>query len=277
MLTVAGSDSSGGAGIQADIKTATLCGVYAMSAVTAVTAQNSLGVSMVSPVGKDALRAQLEAVLADGVPDAVKIGMIPDADSVRVIADCLGKSGCRNIVIDPVMVSTSGHGLSSGADEMLDALKEKLYPMASLLTPNLDEAKVLARYACDRMELDYDEFAGRGQFLQSVIYYYFRCPSILLKGGHSDDDSRCLDVLSEYCDGTAMNLHYSYDDERLLTWNDHGTGCVLSSAIACGLAKGLEMTDAVKEAKIFIGEALRTGADYEFGQPGGHGPLYLIV
>lgn len=275
MLSIAGSDPSGGAGIQADTKTATLCGVHAMSVITALTVQNSLGVKEVYPVAPEILRSQLEAVLEDGVPDAVKIGMIPDSGTAEVIAGCLKSHGCRNIVIDPVMVSTSGHTLSDQHSRMLETLARSLYPLASLLTPNLDEARKLAGYAASCLDVELEKTP---QFLSAVIHHFYGCPAVLVKGGHSGDPEFCEDIMSEFDeDCEEINLHYHYKSLRVETRNSHGTGCVLSSAIACGLAQGMQLHEAVKFGKEFLNTALILGKDYGGGQPGGHGPLFLIV
>lgn len=275
MLTIAGSDPSGGAGIQADIKTATLCGVHAMSVLTALTVQNSAGVGSVHPVAPDLLRSQLEAVMKDGVPDAVKIGMIPDIDSALVIADVLTRYNAKNIVVDPVMVSTSGHSLSESDASMLDTLAGSLYPLATLLTPNLDEARKLAGYAASCLELEIEQTP---QFLSAVIHHFYGSPAVLVKGGHSGDPQFSEDIMSEFDeDCEEINLHYHYKSLRVETRNSHGTGCVLSSAIACGLAKGMQLHEAVKFGKEFLNTALILGKDYVYGQPGGHGPLFLIV
>lgn len=250
VLTIAGSDCSGGAGIQADIKTMIMNGVYAMSAVTALTAQNTVGVSGIFEVTPEFLEKQLDAVFTDIRPDAVKIGMVPTADLIRVTARKLRSYSAGRIVVDPVMVSTSGSDLIRR--EAVKELREQLLPLAALVTPNLPEAAELAQMPV-RDSGDMERAAER-------IRATSGCP-VLLKGGHSAggaDDLLCTE------DGLLW-LRASRIDNP----NTHGTGCTLSSAIAANLAKGYGLLPAVKRAKEYISGAL--GAMLDLGR--GNGPL----
>lgn len=236
-LTIAGSDSSGGAGIQADIKTMTAHKVYAMSAITALTAQNTTGVTGIMNVPADFLGKQMDAIFMDIFPDAVKIGMVSASELIAVIADKLAFYHAKNIVLDPVMVSTSGSKLIS--DDAIQILKEKLIPMADLITPNIPEAEVLAERKIETVR-DMEEAAA-------VIYEKFHC-AVLLKGGHQVHDAN--DLL--YRKGEIR----WFEGKRIDNPNTHGTGCTLSSAIASNLAKGKDMETSVAEAKGYISLAL---------------------
>ena len=249
-LTIAGSDSCGGAGIQADIKTMTMNGVYAMSAVTALTAQNTTGVRAVMEVTPEFLSAQLDAVFEDIFPDAVKTGMVSSAELVRVIAERLRYHKAHNIVVDPVMVATSGSALIK--TDAVAALAEELLPAASLVTPNIPEAEVLSGM----------KISGKDDMCRSAeaIGRKYGC-GVLLKGGHSVNDAN--DLL--YLDGSTE----WFEGKRIDNPNTHGTGCTLSSAIAAGLAKGYDMRKAVREAKNYISGAL--GAMLDLGK--GSGPM----
>lgn len=245
-LTIAGSDSSGGAGIQADIKTMTAHGVYAMSAVTALTAQNTLGVKGVLEVTPDFLASQLDCVFTDIIPDAVKIGMVSSPALIEVIADKLIQYKARNIVLDPVMVATSGSALIG--DGAVETLKNRLIPLADIITPNIPEACVLTGTKIDSaadMELAAEDIAGR-----------FGC-AVLVKGGHSLNDAN--DYLYQNGAGTWIN------GTRINNPNTHGTGCTLSSAIASGLAQGYGLAEAVKRAKRYISGALAAMLDLGHG------------
>lgn len=261
MLTVAGSDPSGGAGIQADLRTATILGVYAMAVPTALTVQNTLGVQSVHPVGASLVAAQLEAVLADIKPDAVKVGMIPDAASVEAIASAIERFKLENVVLDPVMASTSGRVLADS--EAIEAMKARLFPLTTLLTPNIPEASSLAGIGISSKE----EMVLAAKRIREL----HRTRSVLLKGGHLIDPA-----------GYATDLlltHAPNEDERVVefrnpfvdTKNTHGTGCTLSSAIAAQLACGLPLEEAVRRAEAYLHAALVAGAGFELGQ--GHGPL----
>ncbi len=249
-LTIAGSDSSGGAGIQADIKTMGANGVYAMSAITALTAQNTLGVTDILTVDPSFLESQLEAVFTDIFPDAVKIGMVSSAPLVRTIADQLVHYQAKNIVVDPVMVSTSGSKLLQ--DTAIRALKERLLPLAKVLTPNIPEAEILAEMSI-RNQKDMEAAAKK-------IGEAYRC-AVLCKGGHSVNDAN--DVL--YMD----KRHRWYIGERVSNPNTHGTGCTLSSAIASNLALGYSLDESIERAKAYISGALH--ANLDLGR--GRGPL----
>ena len=249
-LTIAGSDSSGGAGIQADIKTMTANGVYAMSAVTALTAQNTTGVTDILESTPQFLEHQLDAVFTDIFPDAVKIGMVSSADLIAVIADKLAQYGTRHIVVDPVMVATSGAALLR--PDAVGALKERLLPLAEVLTPNIPEAELLAEMDI-RSPGDMEKAARK-------IGEAYGC-AVLCKGGHDLNDAN--DLL--WKDGSVR----WFRGVRIDNPNTHGTGCTLSSAIASNLAKGMELETAVERAKAYISGAL--GAMLDLGR--GRGPM----
>ena len=249
-LTIAGSDSSGGAGIQADIKTMSAHGIFAMSAVTALTAQNTTGVTDILESTPSFLANQLDAVFTDIFPDAVKIGMVSSADLISVIADKLTRYGARHIVVDPVMVATSGSKLLR--DDAIGALTEKLLPLAEVLTPNIPEAEILADM---KIETPADmEAAAR------AISEKYGC-AVLCKGGHDLNDAN--DLL--WKNGQAR----WFKGRRIDNPNTHGTGCTLSSAIASNLAKGYELDQAVERAKAYISGAL--AAQLDLGK--GRGPM----
>ena len=255
VLTIAGSDSGGGAGIQADIKAISAMGCYAASAITAVTVQNTLGVQAVHPVPLDILEGQIEAVLSDIGTDAIKIGMLHSADVVNLVADMLEKYRIKNVVLDPVMVSTSGHILIE--ENAVEVIKARLIPLARVITPNIPEAEILAgcRIAC---QADFDETARKLSDDSKV--------SVLLKAGHLGGES-LVDYFYNAEDDTMTRL----PSERIRTRNTHGTGCTLSSAFAAALAKGEDLTCAARSAKAYIEQAIISGADYEIGS--GHGPV----
>ena len=249
-LSIAGSDCSGGDGIQADIKTMSAHGIYAMSAITALTAQNTTGVTDILEATPDFLSAQLDAVFSDIFPDAVKIGMVSSAALIDVIAQKLRQYQARHIVVDPVMVSTSGSKLLQ--DEALEALKTKLLPLAEVVTPNIPEAEILA----DRkIESPADMEAAA-----KTISEQYHC-AVLCKGGHDLNDAN--DLL--WKDGAG---HW-FKGNRIDNPNTHGTGCTLSSAIASNLAKGMELEEAVRRAKEYISGAL--AAMLDLGK--GRGPM----
>jgi phosphomethylpyrimidine kinase len=249
-LTIAGSDSSGGAGIQADIKTMTANGVYAMSAVTALTAQNTTGVFGIMEVSKEFLAAQLEAIFTDIDPDAVKIGMVSSGALIKIIAEKLEKFHAKNIVLDPVMVATSGSKLIS--EDAIEILKENLLPLAALLTPNIPEAEVLSGMEIRTSE---DMIAAAKQ-----IGKKHHC-AVLCKGGHRRNDAN--DLL--YANGR----YQWFTGNKIDNPNTHGTGCTLSSAIASNLAKGYTLEKAVEKAKVYLSGAL--GAYLNLGK--GSGPM----
>ncbi len=245
-LTVAGSDSSGGAGIQADIKTMTLNGVFAMSAITALTAQNTTGVRAIMEVTPEFLAQQMDAVFEDIFPDAVKIGMVSSDALIRVIAERLRYYGARNIVVDPVMVATSGASLMK--TDAVSALTELLLPLAAVTTPNISEAELLADMPV-RSASDMEAAAEK-------ISRQYGC-AVLLKGGHSINDAN--DLL--WADGKSQ----WFEGERIDNPNTHGTGCTLSSAIAANLAKGCTLPEAVSLAKKYISGALSAMLDLGHG------------
>ena len=236
-ITIAGSDSCGGAGIQADIKTMTANGVYAMSAITALTAQNTTGVSEIYEVSPEFLAAQMVAVFEDIRPDAVKIGMVSSSDLIKTIAENLKKYDAKNIVLDPVMVATSGAKLIS--DDAIATLQEYLIPLATVITPNIPEAEVLSG-----MEIKTEE-----QMIEAAQYINkkFGC-AVLLKGGHNINDANDL-----LCENGKYKWFYG---KRINNPNTHGTGCTLSSAIASNLAKGKDLAASVEKAKAYISGAL---------------------
>lgn len=249
-LTVAGSDSSGGAGIQADIKTMTVNGVYAMSAVTALTAQNTLGVRSIMETTPEFLKDQLDAVFEDIFPDAVKIGMVASAELISVIAERLAYYKAERIVLDPVMVATSGSSLMR--NDAVDALLKKLVPLSDVVTPNIPEAEILSGMSI-QTERDMETAARLiGDTCGSAV---------LLKGGHSVNDAN--DLL--YSGGE----YRWFCGKRIDNPNTHGTGCTLSSAIAANLAKGYTLEDSVQRAKDYISGAL--SAMLDLGQ--GSGPM----
>lgn len=249
-LTIAGSDSSGGAGIQADLKTMLANGVYGMSVITALTAQNTTGVTAISDVTPDFLGQQIDAVFTDIFPDAVKTGMVANAQLIEVIAERLTFYKAKNIVVDPVMIATSGASLIS--ENAIETLKEKLLPIATVITPNIPEAEVLSGM---KITTKYDM-----ENAAEIIYKTYGC-AVLLKGGHSISDAD--DLLYENEETTW------FDSVRIDNPNTHGTGCTLSSAIASNLAKGYDLKTAVKLAKKYISGAL--SAMLDLGK--GSGPL----
>ena len=245
-LTIAGSDSSGGAGIQADIKTMTANGVYATSAITALTAQNTTGVYGILESTPEFLANQLDCVFTDIFPDAVKTGMVSSTALIAVIADKLRQYGARNIVVDPVMVATSGARLIS--EEAVDALKEKLLPLATLLTPNIPEAEVLSG-------MTISDPAGMERAARAISEKY-GC-AVLCKGGHQISDAD--DLL--WREGAGV----WFRGRRIQNSNTHGTGCTLSSAIASNLAKGYGLDQSVRRAKDYISGALAAMLDLGHG------------
>ncbi|MCD7928798.1 MAG: bifunctional hydroxymethylpyrimidine kinase/phosphomethylpyrimidine kinase [Clostridiales bacterium] len=250
-LTIAGSDCSGGAGIQADLKTMTCCGVFGMSCVTALTAQNTTGVYGVQEVTPDFLARQLDCVFTDIRPQAVKTGMVSSAPLIETIADKLTEYHAENLVVDPVMVSTSGSRLLS--KEAIGTLKSRLLPLAALATPNLAEAEVLSGRSIHT--------AGDMLTAAQIISGECGC-AVLCKGGHRTGDAN--DLL--YWRGEAR----WYEGARIDNPNTHGTGCTLSAAIASGLARGLTLDEAIAEAKAYLTGALEAMLD--LGQ--GSGPLW---
>lgn len=249
VLTIAGSDPSGGAGLQADLKTITAHGLYGMSAITALTAQNTTGVYGIMPCPPAFLAQQLDCIFQDIPPDAVKIGMAGGVDQIQVIAQKLGQFHAQRVVLDPVMVATSGGRLL--ANEAVQAVVELLLPLCTLITPNIPEAEVLAEMSITNAQDMERAAAVIGQ----------RGPAVLIKGGHRTEDAN--DLLWE------KNHAVWFKGERIATENTHGTGCTLSSAIACRLAQGDSLEESVRRAKGYLTGAL--GAGLNLGK--GSGPI----
>lgn len=250
VLSIAGSDCSGGAGIQADIKTMTMNGVYAMSVITSLTAQNTMGVTAIQDSTPEFLRKQLDAVFEDIFPDAVKIGMVSSVELINVIADRVVYYNAKNIIIDPVMVASSGSDLmKKGA---VHPLTEKLFPIATLVTPNIPEAQVISGLHIKNKE---DMLKAAKQ-----IGDEYGC-AVLLKGGHSRDNAD--DLLYTKGDVTW------FESKRINNPNTHGTGCTLSSAIASNLAKNFTLTESIQRAKSYLSQALNAMLDLG----NGNGPI----
>lgn len=291
VLTIAGSDSGGGAGIQADIKTISAMGCYAASAITAITVQNTLGVEAVHAVPLNILAGQIDAVMSDIGADAVKIGMLHSAEVVNLVADKIEQYGIRNVVFDPVMVSTSGHRLIE--ESAVEHIVRRLLPLARVITPNIPEAEILyaklaslhesaQESAQIRPELKITseaDFPAVAKILASRTNDTRetspedasdskdeRQVSVLLKAGHLSADD-LVDYFYNAEDGTITQL----PSKRVYTRNTHGTGCTLSSAFASALARGEGLTQAAVSAKEYIEGAIISGADYEIGH--GHGPV----
>ena len=254
LLSIAGSDPSGGAGIQADLKTFAALGGYGMAAITALTAQNTRGVTAVHVPPPDFVAAEIDAIFADIRVDAVKLGMLADAPVVQAVAACLAAHDARNIVLDPVLVATSGDSL--GAPGVVEALLGHLLPMATVITPNLPEA---ARLAGRPVPADLDAMREIARALVAA-----GARAVLVKGGHLGG-ADAVDVLF---DGETMR---AFSAPRIATTNTHGTGCTLSSAIATFLARGFALPAAVEAAKAYLTEALHRSAELAVG--GGHGPV----
>ena len=256
VLTIAGSDSGGGAGIQADLKTMSALGCYGMSVITALTAQNTRGVTAIHAVPPSFVAEQIDAVFSDIGVDAVKIGMLYSAELIEVIAAQLIKYGAQKIILDPVMVAQSGDKLLQ--DDAIQAIKDHLMPLAEVVTPNIPEAEVLTEHRIHG-------FAD----MQTAARSLARCGSrsILIKGGHLDEnDSTDLLYL------TGEDRFVRLEARRIASRNNHGTGCTLSSAIAGYRARGSDVEEAVRKAKIYIQQAIRAGAEYTIGH--GHGPVH---
>jgi hydroxymethylpyrimidine/phosphomethylpyrimidine kinase len=253
-LSIAGSDSGGGAGIQADLKTFMAFGVYGMSAVTALTAQNTVGVQGIFDVSPEFVREQIRSVLTDIGADAVKTGMLSHAAIVRTVAEAVREFRIVNLVVDPVMVAKSGDPLLE--PEARRALREKLLPLATVITPNLFEAEALL----ERRIGGLDAMQAAAQELRT-----FGCSWVVVKGGHLDIEGQAIDVL---CGGGELQILRS---PRWDTRNTHGTGCTFASAIAAGLANGLSPPEAVRRAKEYVTEAIRTGLSMGSGRgPANH-------
>ncbi len=245
-LTIAGSDCSGGAGIQADLKTMTMNGVYAMSVITALTAQNTTGVRAIQESTPEFLKQQLDAVFEDIYPDAVKIGMAASSSLIHVIAERLHFYGAKNVVVDPVMAATSGSALME--NDAVQTLIEELLPIAALVTPNIPEAQILSGLVIENKE----NMAAAAKKIGDSCH----C-AVLLKGGHRINDAN--DLL--YANGEMV----WFEGKRINNPNTHGTGCTLSSAIASNLAKGVGLVQAVQMAKEYISDALAAMLDLGMG------------
>lgn len=244
VLSIAGSDSIGGAGIQADIKTIEALGCYAMTVITAVTAQNTRGVKRFEAVSPELLEEQLAAVFDDVVPDGVKVGMLPNASSIEIVGRFLSSRNAKNVVVDPVMVATSGDRLTS--NETGDALKKFLFPVATVVTPNLSELKILTENS---------DIAGLLEI----------CPGLLVKGGHGPGD----ELTDTLYIGPDKKRQFSH--KKIVTDNTHGTGCTLSSAIASFLALGFDLEMTVERGIDWLQIAIEKGSRYKLGE--GHGPV----
>jgi hydroxymethylpyrimidine/phosphomethylpyrimidine kinase len=256
VLSIAGSDPSGGAGIQADLKTFSACGCFGMTAITAVVDENTVGVTGVHPIPVDFVQGQIISVIDDIGADAVKIGMLHSSELIRTVKNTLEKFNVKNIVLDPVMVATSGDRLLQ--KEAVKTLKNELLPIARVITPNIPEAEVLLEKKINsqaELSLVVKELSFDGKV------------SVILKAGHLDNNE-LTDVF--YNAETDEVLHLT--SKRVNTKNTHGTGCTFSSAVASYLAHGLELNDAVVNAKNYINNAIIAGADYKIGK--GHGPVH---
>ena len=254
-LTIAGSDSGGGAGIQADLKTFAALGCYGMSALTALTAQNTQAVTAIHAIPTEFLAAQLDAVLTDIGVDAVKVGMLHSPEVIQTVSNKLREYDVTQLVVDPVMVAKSGDRLLH--EEAVSALCETLLPLAFLITPNLPEAEVL---------LGREVTATSSAEVATILLQQTQAQAVLLKGGH-DTGTESTDWLVSQDAEPA-----SFSSKRVVTRNDHGTGCTLSAAITAFLAKGTPLPEAVQQAKQYLTEALLQGASYRLGQ--GHGPVH---
>ncbi|MBQ3658284.1 MAG: bifunctional hydroxymethylpyrimidine kinase/phosphomethylpyrimidine kinase [Bacteroidales bacterium] len=255
VLTIAGADSGGGAGVNADIKAVSACGGYAASAITAVTVQNTLGVKAVHDIPTEIISGQIKAVLDDIGADSVKIGMLSKKETVLTVASTLRNYGIKNIVLDPVMVSTSGHSLL--LPDAVETLKKGLFPIVRIITPNIPEAEMLlGEKISDQKEME--TFAEKLSLIAGN--------SVLLKAGHFSDN-----ILSDVLYNAETKQISRYDNPKITTKNTHGTGCSLSSSLAAFLAKGLSLECAVENAENYLQNALREGSDYKIGS--GHGPV----
>jgi len=255
-LSIAGSDSGGGAGIQADLKTISALQCYGTTVITALTAQNTTGVTEIYPVTAAFVEKQIEAVLTDIGADAVKIGMLGSKELIETVASVLDKYRAVNVVLDPVMCSQSGNSLIT--DDVADAYLKSLLPLTTVFTPNLPEASFLTGFSVS--SITEMEKAAR-------LFIEYGCKSVLLKGGHLDMDD-CTDVLLLSGEQNCITM----TEKRVQTMNNHGTGCTLSSAIAAWLAKGCSVHHAVLKAKSYITRALKDGAQFQIGS--GAGPVH---
>lgn len=256
VLTIAGSDSGGGAGIQADIKTFSACGCFGMSAITAITAQNTCGVTDIHGIPPATITAQIRAVLDDIGADAIKIGMLHSSEVILAVASTLSEYYSKNIILDPVMVATSGDRLIK--EDAVDTLKHHLFPLAKLITPNIPEAQILTGSTINSEE----DMIKAAEALGSEFSI-----SVLLKGGHLNTEN-LVDVLWNF-ETQETEL---YQSPRIITQNSHGTGCTLSSAIAAYSAQGMALAEAVFHAEKYLHSAIEAGSHYTLGK--GHGPVH---
>jgi hydroxymethylpyrimidine/phosphomethylpyrimidine kinase len=256
VLTIAGSDSGGGAGIQADIKTISSCGCFATSAITAITAQNTMGVTDIHAIPNSTLEKQISAVLEDIGADAVKIGMLHSAETVKTVAACLKQFNIKNIILDPVMVATSGDVLLQ--ENAIQSLKTNLIPYVRVITPNIPEAELLLGKKVNS-QADLPIYAKELSNKRQV--------SVLLKAGHLIDDE-LIDIFYNAETDEIIELK----SKRVNTENTHGTGCTLSSAFASFLAQGMDLNQAAINAKDYINKAIIEGSRYKIGK--GHGPVH---
>lgn len=255
-LTIAGSDPSGGAGIQADLKTFSACGCYGMTVITAVVDENTIGVTDVHPIPVSFVSGQIKSVLDDIGADAIKIGMLHSSELIHAVKDTLLKYNIKNIVLDPVMVATSGDKLLQ--DEAIDTLKNELIPHIRVITPNIPEAEILIG----------QKITSQHNLPLVVRDLSFnRSVSVLLKAGHLTEDE-LVDVFYNAETDEIIKL----SSKRIQTRNTHGTGCTFSSAIASFLAHGLPLNDAIRKAKDYMAKAIAIGSKYEIGK--GHGPVH---
>lgn len=255
VLTIAGSDSCGGAGIQADIKTISACGCYASSAITAVTIQNTIGVIDVVGMSAETVEGQIDAVLSDVGTDSIKIGMLHSPEIVKVVAKMIKKYNIANVVLDPVMVSTSGHKLIE--DDAVQTLCDELLPLAKVITPNIPEAELLYGSSITKQS----ELPNVAMALSEKYGV-----SVYLKAGHLTEN-KLTDIFFNLVSKEFIEL----SSERMYTQNTHGTGCTLSSALASALACGKSLNEAAEYAHSYIANAIKFGADYKIGH--GHGPV----
>ncbi len=258
LLTIAGSDSGGGAGIQADLKTFSALGCFGMSVITALTAQNTVSVLGIYEVPSNFIKKQLDAVISDIGVDAVKIGMLFNSEVIKTVAERLHYYEIEKIVLDPVMVAKSGDKLLK--DDAIDAMLEELIPISTIITPNIPEASVLIN---KQINSKFDiENAG-------MILLSSGTKSVLIKGGHTSDVTSSDYLFVKNKDGKIEN--YLFEEKRIETKNTHGTGCTLSSAIAAYLAKGFSIKESVELSKKYLTDAIRSGAEYKLGN--GYGPV----
>lgn len=256
VLSIAGSDSGGGAGIQADLKTFSALGCFGMTAITALTAQNTRGVTAIHPVPADFVAAQIDAVLSDIGVDAVKIGMLFSVELIETVRSKLGDSNAAPVVLDPVMAAQSGDKLLR--DDAIDAVRSLLLPAVEIITPNLPETELLTGRPIQNMDEMYDACRALADL---------GAPNILVKGGHLIAENS-----TDLFFSSKANEYIEFEHRRIDTRNNHGTGCTLSSAIASFLAQGISMKEAVTNAKAYITEAIQHGSEYELGH--GAGPVH---